>query len=130
MNLVFLIAAFSFFLAGCEKDEHKPPSMTLKTGTGYTSSNVTVAKNAQVKVGITAVKVEDDMLTYNVSSAFDGASTTTTYQNFNLTGSEQQSYDKDVTFTTRNQAGTEKWIFTITDKDGNIAQQQVVLTVQ
>ena len=45
-------------------------------------------------------------------------------------GSEQQHYDKDVTFTTRNQAGTEKWIFTITDKDGNIAQEQFVLTVQ
>ena len=66
----------------------------------------------------------------NVSYAFDGATTTTTFQTYNLTGSERQNYDKDVTFTTRNQAGTEKWIFTITDKDGNIVQKQIVLTVQ
>ena len=124
------VSAFCFMISGCEKDEHKPPSMTLKTGNGYTSTDVTATKGQSIKVGITATKVEDDMLTYNVSYAYDGASTTNTLQTFNLTGSEQQNYDKDVTFTTRNQAGSEKWIFTITDKDGNIVQKQIVLTVQ
>lgn len=127
---VLLIATICFVAGSCKKDEHIPPNLTFKTGAGYTSGNATVSQNEDITVGITAIKKEDDMLTYNVSYAFDGASTTNTLSTFNLTGAEQQNYDKDVTFTTRGQAGTEKWIFTITDKDGNIAQQQIVLTVQ
>ncbi len=38
------------------------------------------------------------------------------FQAFNLTGSEQQNYSKDVTFIIRNQAGIEKMIFTILNK--------------
>ena len=127
---IILVSTCSFVIGSCEKDKHIPPNINLKTGVGYTSADATVAKNQSIKVGITAEKVEDDMLTYNVSYAYDGAATTVTSQTFNLVGSEQQHYDKDVTFTTRNQNGTEKWIFTITDKDGNIAQKQITLTVQ
>jgi iron complex outermembrane recepter protein len=65
-----------------------------------------------------------------IPDAYDGATTTTTFQTFSITGNEQQHYDKDVTFTTRARSGTEKWIFTITDKDGNIAQEQIILTVK
>ena len=130
MKTTLLFAAFGFLLSSCEKDEHIPPNVTLKTGNGYTSADATVGKNQAIMVGITGEKVEDDMIKYNVSYAFDGASATTTYQDFSLSGSEQQHYDKDVTFTTRNQSGTEKWIFTITDKDGNIAQKTITLTLQ
>jgi len=124
-----LLVALTVTLS-CEKDKHIPPNLQLKTGGVYTASDATVAKNQTIQVGILADKVEDDMISYNVSYAYDNASTTTTSQNFSLTGSEQQHYDKDVTFSTRNAAGTEKWTFTITDKDGNIAQKQIVLTVQ
>lgn len=130
VTTIAIITIFSFGVTSCKKDEHKPPSISLKTGVGYTSANAIVAKSQTIKVGITAEKVEDDMLTYNVSYAFDNAATTITSQTFSLTGSEQQHYDKDVTFNTRNQNGAEKWIFTITDKDGNIAQKEIVLTVQ
>lgn len=126
-----LVATTLFFtFTGCKKDKHIPPTITLKTTAGYTGANATVAKSTVVKVGIIADKVEDDMLSYNVSYAYDGAATTVTSQSFTLVGAELEHYDKDVTFTTRNQNGSEKWIFTITDKDGNIAQQQIVLTVQ
>lgn len=125
-----LVATTLFFtFTSCKKDKHIPPTMTLKTTAGYTGANATVAKNTVVKVGITADKVEDDMISYNVSYAYDGATTTVTSQTFALAGAELEHYDKDVTFTTRNQTGSEKWIFTITDKDGNIAQQQIVLTI-
>jgi hypothetical protein len=125
-----LIAIICLAFSSCEKDKHIPPSISLKTGAGYTSDDATVAKNQTIKVGITAEKLEDDMLTYNVSYAYDGATTTVTSQTFNLVAGEQQHFDKDVTFVTRNQNGTEKWSFTITDKDGNIAQKQIILTVQ
>ena len=130
MKTTLLLVAFGFLFSSCEKDAHIPPNVTLKTGAGYTSADATVGKNQAIMVGITGEKVEDDMIKYNVSYAYDGASSTTTFQDFSLSGNEQQHYDKDVTFTTRNQAGTEKWVFTITDKDGNIAQKTITLTVQ
>lgn len=132
-NILKTTIAFAFalfVLSSCEKDAHIPPDVTLKTGAGYTSADATVGKSQSITVGITAVKKEDDMIKYNVSYAFDGAASTTTFQDFSLSGGEKQNYSKDVTFTTRNQAGTEKWVFTITDKDGNIAQKQITLTVQ
>ncbi len=129
VQVMMAIAILGFFVSSCKKDKHIPPSISFKTTAGYTSGDGAAARNTLIKVGIVADKEEDDMLTYNVSYAYDAAATTTTSQSFGLTGTEQQHYDKDVTFTTRNQAGTEKWVFTITDADGNIAQKQIILTV-
>lgn len=126
---ILFFATVSVSSMSCKKDKHIPPTVNFKTGTGYTSNDGSAARNSTIKVGIIADKVEDDMLTYNVSYAYDGAATTVTNQTFTLAGTEQQHYDKDVTFNIRNQAGTEKWTFTITDKDGNIAQKQITFTV-
>ena len=125
LSVLLLVSILT--LGSCDK--RTPPSIAFKTGTGYTSANATVAKGASVKVGITASKKEDDMKTYNISYAYDGASSTTTKETFTLTGNEVTSYDKDYDFTVRNQAGTEDWSFTITDKDGNIAKLSIKLTV-
>ncbi len=128
-HVFLLLACVSIASVSCKKDKHVPPIVTFKTTAGYTAADASVAKNLTIKVGITADKVEDDMLTYNVSYAYDGAATTITQQTFTLAGAEQQHYEKDITFVTRNQAGTEKWTFTITDKDGNITQKQFTLTI-
>ncbi|HUQ96099.1 MAG TPA: hypothetical protein VM010_00435 [Chitinophagaceae bacterium] len=131
-HVKFLLSAlcFSMLLGSCEKDAHVPPNVSLKTGTGYTSADATVSKGASIMIGFTADKTEDELKTFNISKALDNAATTETVETFTLTGGEEDHYEKDYMFTTRNQAGTEKWIFTITDRDGNIAQKQVVLTVQ
>ncbi len=129
-KIIIVVMALAFVLDSCEKDKHIPPDISFKTGAGYTSGDATVGQNETIQVGIIGEKKEDDMISYNVSYAYDGASTTTTLQTFTIMGSEQQHYDKDITFTTRPQAGSEKWIFTITDKDGNIAQKQLTLTVK
>ncbi len=126
--LIFFAAMISF--TSCELfDPHKPPAITFKTGSGYTTGDVTVAKGSIIKVGITADKKEDDMKTYNISYSFDAATTTTTKETFSLVGSEQQHYEKDYEFAVRNQVGTEKWYFVITDRDGNIAKLSVTVTV-
>ena len=110
-------------------DPHVPPSISFKTGVGYTSEDATVAQGAEITVGIIAKKREDDMKRYNISYAYDGATSTTTQETFSLSGSEQKNYEKDYTFNVRNQAGTEKWSFVITDRDGNIAKLSLTLTV-
>lgn len=126
---MLLIGAFASFSSCQLFDPHKPPSVSFKTGTDYTSENATVGKGQTIKVGIIANKEEDDMKTYNISYSYDATTTTTTKETFTLSGSEAQHYEKDYEFTTRNESGTEKWYFTVTDKDGNIAKLSFTLTV-
>ena len=128
--LLFLIFIISVSLS-CKKkkDAHIPPDVAFTTGTGYLSSDAAAGRSDSLKVGITATKTEDDLKSYNVSYAYDGAGTTTTFFNYYLSASEYQSYSKDIGIVTRNQAGSEKWIFSIVDRDGNITQKTIVLTV-
>ncbi len=132
VKAILLVLCFSFAILSCkkEKDKHVPPNVSLKTGTGYTSADATVAKTTSVKVGFAAEKTEDELKTFNVSHAFDGATTTETDATIVLTADQEDNYENDYTFTMRNQAGMEKYIFTITDRDGNISQKTIVLTVQ
>lgn len=121
-----LVLGLSLTFAACKEDEREPPEVEFKTGSGYTFANATVGMNDSLLVGITATKTEDELATYNVSYAYDGATTTTTSQNFTATG---DVYTKDVTIVTRNVAGTERWVFTVTDRDGNIKSLEFTLTV-
>ncbi|HEY8934299.1 MAG TPA: hypothetical protein VIM65_03730 [Cyclobacteriaceae bacterium] len=126
--LAIILSAIAVLVWACDK--HVPPSIEYKTGSNYTSSDTTVAKGATLTVGIIAKKKEDDMKTYNISYAYDGAQSTTTKQTFSLSGSDEKNYNKDYTFSVRNQAGTEEWSFVITDRDGNIAKLKLRITVE
>ncbi|MEO8149195.1 MAG: hypothetical protein ABI723_16230 [Bacteroidia bacterium] len=127
---VALIATATAFTS-CKKenDAHTPPTVVFKTTAGYLSANDTVSMSDTLLVGIIADKTEDDMKTFNVSYAYDGAATTTTKDNFTLTTAEENHYEKDYTIITRNVAGSERWVFTITDRDGNITSLTITLTV-
>lgn len=132
-KLLFLLCSSVLLLAaGCkkEKDAHIPPQMDLRTGGNYTSADRTVMHGDSVLVGVVITKKEDDLKTYNISYAYDGASSTTTFYNYVMTTAEYNGYSKDTWIHTRNQAGTEKWVFTVTDRDGNLAQKSITLTVQ
>lgn len=126
---ILLVSCLSLLFSCDLLDPHKPPTVSFKSDAGYTSKDATVSKGESIKVGLIANKEEDDMKTYNISYSYDGAATTNTKETFTLTGSEQQHYEKDYEFTVRNQSGTEKWYFTITDRDGNIAKLSITLTV-
>jgi hypothetical protein len=128
--LSVLTAYFILILISCDKEPEIPPTVELKTGAGYTFQDATVAKDSTLKVGIIATKTEDDLKTYNVSVSYDGAASTSTIENFTISSAEKALYDKDVTFSARNQAGVEKYYFTITDVDGNIVQKTLVFTVE
>lgn len=119
-------------LNSCKKevDPHIPPDVVFKTGGGYTSADAVVGMQDTLLIGITATKTEDDLKSFNASYAYDGASSTTTFYNYLMTASEYESYSKDLEIVTRNQAGTEKWVFSIVDRDGNITQKTITLTVQ
>ena len=132
MKLIIFCASALIILSACNKevDPHIPPDVDFKTSTGYTYADATVGLQDTLKVGIVATKTEDDMKSYNVSYAYDGTTTTTTFYNYLLDASEYTGYEHDVDIVTRNQAGTERWVFTIVDRDGNITQNTINLTVQ
>jgi hypothetical protein len=128
---LLLIAAMAAFFS-CKKktDAHVPPSVSFKTGGNYTSGDKTINKNDSVLVGISATKTEDDLRSYNISAAYDGATGTTTKYQYYLGTSEYNSFSKDYWVKARNQTGSERWVFSIQDKDGNITQKSLTLTVQ
>ncbi len=126
--VIILASATAFF--SCKKDKHTPPTMTFKTGGVYTSADATVGMNDTIIVGVTVTKEEDPLNTFNVSYAYDGASSTTTDTTETLTNNDQAvGFSRDVQIITRNVAGTETWTFTATDLDGNIATKSIKLTV-
>jgi hypothetical protein len=118
-------------LSSCEEDEGKLPDIKFKIGAGYTSSDDTVAKGDTVKVGITAAKTEDKdaLKKFDVSRSYDNG-TSSSFINKDLSGTEGDSYSTDVEIVTRNQAGTEKYTFTVTNRDGISNQLTLTLTVQ
>jgi hypothetical protein len=126
-NLLFTVL---ILFISCDKEPEIPPTLELKTGTVYTSQDATVAKDSTLTVGIIATKTEDDLKTYNVSVSYDGATSTSTIENFTISSGEKALYNKDVTFSVRNQTGIEKYYFTITDVDGNIVQKILIFTVE
>lgn len=129
MKLFFSLLLIGMIALISSCDPHVPPTIEFKTGGNYTSEDAAIAKGSTITIGVIAKKREDDMKTFNVSYAYDNATSTTTKETFTLSGSEQQNYDKDYSFTVRNQAGVEKWSFVITDRDGNLARLELTLTV-
>jgi hypothetical protein len=121
------------FIAGCEdeEDENETPAVIeFKTGEQYISEDASVSKGAVITVGIVADKGENNFKRYNVSVAYDNAVTTKTVQEFRISDDENVHYEKDVTISVRNQAGKEKFYFTISDTEGNLVQKAVTLAVE
>lgn len=129
---ISLLSIVTLTMTACnkEKDPHVPPDVQFKTDAGYTYADAAAGMQDTLLVGIVATKTEDDLKSYNVSYAYDGATTTTTSYNYLMTEAEYTGYSGDVQIITRNQAGSEKWVFSIVDRDGNITQKSFTLTVQ
>jgi len=134
-NILFIlgIAALSMS-ASCKKnvDAHVPPDLSFESGGGYTTADRTINHGDSILVGVRIVKKEDDLRTLNISYAYDGSSSTLTWApgSHTMTPAEYSSYGNDYYIVTRNVAGTEKWTFTVSDRDGNITQKSITLTVQ
>lgn len=118
-------------LMSCKKnvDPHIPPDVVFNTGAGYVYADGSAGLNDTLLVELTATKTEDDLKSFNVSVAYDGASTTTTFYNEIIEAAEYTGFTRQVEIITRNQAGTEEWIFSVVDRDGNITQKSFTLTV-
>jgi len=127
------IAMLIFIVSSCnkEEDEGKLPNISFKTGGNYVSADKAVGQDDTLLVGITASKSEDkDVLkTFDAAKSLDGGASTSFY-NESLSGSSEDNYSKDITIITRKQAGTEKYTFTVINRDGLKNEVSFTLTVQ
>jgi len=127
----FTFALISLYLIACKKDQHNPPKLEFKIASGYVSSDRILPKDTTIHIGIIATKTEDEFKTYNASYFYDNSSTSNTLENVTISKSEEDGFTRDYsTIKTRNQAGTEKYTFTVVDKDGNVGTISLNFTVQ
>lgn len=117
-------------ITSCEKDEGKLPNISFKTTGGYTSADATVGQGAAILVGINASKAEDkDVLkSFGASVAYDGGADST-FLSVSIPQAQEDNYTVDVPVVTRNQAGTEKYKFTVVNRDGLTNTVSFTLTV-
>ena len=120
-----------FTLASCEKDSGKLPNISFNTGAGYISSNSTVAKGSQIKIGIIASKAEDkDVLKkFNITQTINGSKST--LSDIELNGGDQDNYNYNFEQTMDTVAGKSvNYIFTVTNRDGLTNNVSLTVTTQ
>ena len=107
-----------------------PPTLDFKTGVGYISADAHVALNTGFKIGVDTKRTEqhDDLKTFIVTLSYDGGAETT-IDNVTIASAQAGEFTKDYDLTTRNQSGTEKYTFTVTNRDGLITTKSITVTV-
>lgn len=131
--IIISIAIIAF--SSCKKeDEMRNPSISFKTGGSYISADAAITAGDAVLIGIEAEKAEgeeEDVLQhFNISKSLNGGAATTVYD-VDLTTAEEDLYDYDFNTTASTTVGdTEKYTFTITNRDGLIGQVSLTITAQ
>ena len=110
------------------------PSISFKTGGAYIAADAPVTAGDAVLIGIEAEKAEgeeEDVLQhFNISKSLNGGAVTTVFD-VDLTTAEEDMYDYDFNTTASTTVGdTEKYTFTITNRDGLIGQVSLTITAQ
>lgn len=123
-----LFLAALLLAAGCKKetDPRVHPSLAFKSSVGYTSADDSVPQQDTLKIGAVIDKTEDPLISMNITRTYDSAPSVS-LQDVPLTGQEHVEYDFPLI--TRAQAGTEKYTFSVLDRDGNITSKTIALTV-
>ena len=129
-SILFLVMVFGIISFSCNKDEMIPPTIDFTTGTGYTSADSHIILAADFKIGVTAKRTEDkdDLKTFVVTVSYNNGAETT-IDNVTIPAAQAGEFTKDYDLTTRNTAGTEKYSFTVTNRDGLITTRAIIITV-
>ncbi len=126
----FLLLAAAFFTeTGCTKDQpdgDHAADITFRTDSGYTWLNDTVPLSDTLHIGISVSKGSDNLRSFFVDVAYDSGPRIR--QDSAPVDSDPFTFEKTVI--TRDQAGTEKWWFSVDEYDGDITQRPLTLTVQ
>ena len=120
--LIVAVLATAFInLSGCEKDKGTLPNIAFKTGTGYTSTDVTKMAGDSVLIGIIASKSEgeDVLKTLNISASVNGGTAATvTNGQITIPTAQEDNFAGEYKFPALAVSGNIKYIFTVTNRDG------------
>ncbi|MBK9597335.1 MAG: hypothetical protein IPO60_03150 [Flavobacteriales bacterium] len=113
----------------CTKDQpdgDHAADINFRTDSGYTFLNDTVPLSDTLHIGVSVSKGSDNLRSFFVAVAYDNGPRIR--QDSVHVDSDPFTFEKTVI--TRDQAGTEKWWFSVDENDGDITQQALTLTVQ
>jgi hypothetical protein len=133
-NFITSILLFSLFalFTSCEKDEGKLPNISFKTDAKYISADATIAGGTDILIGINASKSEsvDVLKKINISKSINGGTATSVFDK-DLTGTEGDTYAYDYATKLEKVVGqTNKYTFTVTNRDGLVNQVSVTVTIK
>jgi hypothetical protein len=128
--VIIVLSAVMIQFSSCKKDEGKLPNISFKTTAGYTYQDGTITAGNSFLVGINASKSEgeDVLKTLNISKSIDGAATVTD-TTITIPSAQEDSYSGDFVRMAGAAGHTEKWTYTVTNRDGITNAVNFTLTV-
>jgi len=112
-------------LMSCSKnsDTAQPPTIHFLAGAGLISADATVKSGAAISFGISATAATGKLNHFLVQRTFNGKVSTAYDSTFSTA-----SYSVTISGNAAGSPGTESWLFTITDNNGNSAAVSVIIT--
>lgn len=132
--LMTVAMAAAVLFSSCKKEDKDPgilPAIAFKTAAGYTFRDTTVTAGTMLLTGIDAHKTEsqDVLRVFGISRSYDGGASTTVLTE-SLTSAQGDTYSKDYAISTRSTAGTEKYTYTVSNRDGLVNVVSLTVTTQ
>ncbi|CAN5816425.1 hypothetical protein BH11BAC7_BH11BAC7_02440 [soil metagenome] len=124
--ILFLCLAF---VMSCKKD-NTPPDLVLKSGPGYTATDVSLPPGTTFLVRMQMTKRADDLSALYTEVAYDISNVPRLVSRLYIGPDDRSHFEKDITVTTRSTPGTERWVFNVNDSDGRISKKEIRITVQ
>jgi hypothetical protein len=116
----------------CEQDQGLLPIINFKSGNDYISKDTSLSGGSSIKIGVSASKSEtqDVLKKFNLSVSINGSNANSIYSK-DLSGSEGDTYMYDYLTKLDSVPGQKnKYIFTITNRDGLVNQDSLTITIQ
>ena len=126
---IVLFLSIIFLQASCAKEKDaEPPEFSFKKGSNYLSANASVGKGEVYTIGVIADKSKRDLRKFEVNVSYDGGGYDQ-HLSYLLKNDEKSHFERDVKITTRNELGSERWQFEISDIDGSTSEMEISLAV-
>ena len=130
-TLVCAVAlAFIFTLSSCEKDKGTPPLITFISTAGYFHGDTTLTSGSTIKIGVNTQLAEsgDVLKTLNLSKSIDGAADATV-STTSIPTAQQDNYTQTDSLVLGSAGHTERYTYTVTNRDGLTNSVKLTVTV-
>ncbi len=121
-----ILIAGTVFVTSCSKDESTGPTLTLKGGTGYVSTDQTISAGETITVGAIAEAGSSNLNRFKFTSTFNNVPALIMDTTINTSSFNQ---DFELTFSAAS-VGANRLLVEVWDKDGNKAEKAFTVTVE